>query len=78
MFEQRESPNLEVEIIEQLATLSSNGNWHKEFNIVQWGDNIAKYDIRSWNKNHSKAGKGITFTLEEIKILKKALDLMDI
>ena len=50
----------------------------KEVNIVQWGDSIAKYDIRSWNKDHSRAGKGISLSLQEIKELKKILNKLEI
>lgn len=65
-------------IIENLGVLSENGSWKKEFNIVQWGDSIAKYDIRSWNKDHSRAGKGISLSLQEIKELKKILNKLEI
>ena len=66
------------EIVEELATLSESGKWKKQLNIVQWGDNIAKYDIRSWNEDKTKSGKGITLTIEEIRALKKALNSLDI
>lgn len=69
---------LKFEVIEELATLSESGTWKKQLNIVQWGDNIAKYDIRSWNQDHSKSGKGITLNLQELVELKKALNAMDI
>lgn len=78
MSEEKEVRELSFEVVEQLATLSETGNWKKQLNIVQWGDNIAKYDIRSWNKEYTKSGKGITLTLQELIVLKKALNMMDI
>ena len=62
-MEEKESRTLRVEVVEELATLSESGTWKKQLNIVQWGDNIAKYDIRSWNQDHTKSGKGITLNL---------------
>ena len=78
MYDTKQPTDFDVEIVEEIAVLSSSGNWSKELNVVQWGDNIAKYDIRTWTKNHVKAGKGIAFTLEELRNLKKALNSMDI
>lgn len=77
-MEEKESRTLRVEVVEELATLSESGTWKKQLNIVQWGDKIAKYDIRSWNQDHTKSGKGITLNLQELIELKKALNLMDI
>ena len=77
-MEEKESRTLRVEVVEELATLSESGTWKKQLNIVQWGDNIAKYDIRSRNQDHTKSGKGITLNLQELIELKKALNLMDI
>lgn len=78
MSEEKESRSINFEIVEELAILSESGNWAKELNIVQWGDNIAKYDIRAWNKDHTKSGKGVTLTLPELVALKKALNMLDI
>ena len=72
------SPNYSYEVVEVLATLSESGKWKKELCIVQWGDNIAKYEIRPWNEDHTKFGKGVTLSLPELKELKKALASMDI
>ena len=69
---------MEYEIVEVLATLSESGKWKKQLNIVRWGDNIAKYDIRSWNDDKSKSGKGVTLTIEELRALKKALNTLDL
>lgn len=61
-----------VEHIEDLTDANDKG-WKKEFNRVKWGD--AKepvYDIRSWNEDHTKMGKGITLSYEELALLCQA------
>ena len=69
---------LKFTVVEEIAVLSEAGNWNKELNIVKWGDNEPKYDIRTWNNGRTRAGKGITLSLEEIKELKKALNSLDV
>lgn len=66
------------EIVQTIGTLSESGTWKKELNIVQWGDNIAKYDIRAWNADHTKSGKGVTLSAEELKSLKTLLNTIDL
>lgn len=58
------------EIIERIAVLSENASgWRKELTLTKWFDNEPKYDIRDWNNNYSKCGKGITLTKEELNSL---------
>ena len=66
------------EIVQTIGTLSESGTWKKELNIVQWGDNIAKYDIRAWNADHTKSGKGVTLSAEELKSLKNLLNSIEL
>lgn len=64
------------EVKETLAVLSeSTRGWRTELNLVSWNGNEPKYDIRSWNDDHTKMGKGITLTDEELRIL--AAELFD-
>ncbi|MDN5304012.1 MAG: hypothetical protein PWP46_891 [Fusobacteriaceae bacterium] len=70
---------LKFEIIEKLGILSEGSRgWKKEINLVSWNDRKAKADIRDWDENNEKMGKGITLTKEELKKLKKILDEIDI
>ncbi len=62
--------------IEVLST-SSKG-WTKELNLVSWNDKQAKYDIREWDPEHSKMGKGLTFTEDELRKLRDILNEMNI
>lgn len=65
---------LKYTIIDTLAVLSEKkGGWKKELNLVAWGDNEPKYDIRDWSEDHSKMGKGVTLSEDELNALKEAL-----
>ncbi len=66
------------EIVKNITTLSSSRNgWVKEFNLVSFNDAPPKYDIRTWDPNHEKMGKGVTLNKEEIQILKDAINTLD-
>ena len=62
------------EIIKTLAVLSTErSGWTKEINLVSYNDAPPKYDIRSWDPNHEKMGKGVTLSKEEMKIFLDAI-----
>lgn len=67
--------DLKFEIVEEIGVVSEGSKgWKTELNIIKWGDNNPKYDLRSWNPEHTKMGKGVTLTSEELKSLKKILN----
>ena len=67
-------PEIKYEITQSIACLSEEKNgWTKELNLVSWNGNVPKYDIRSWSADHSKMGKGITLTKEELVQLASVL-----
>ncbi len=69
---------IKFEIKKNLGTLSSNSKgWAKEINLVSWNDRPAKADIRDWDSNYKKMGKGLTFTKEELLKLKDILNKID-
>lgn len=41
--------------------------WLKEVNLVSWNGNAPKIDIRDWDENHERCGKGITLTESEAR-----------
>jgi hypothetical protein len=49
-------------------------SWNKEVNLVSWNKRPAKLDIRSWKRDHSECGKGITLNREEAEKLLKLLN----
>ena len=66
--------DIKFEIKETIGVLSESAKgWTKELNLVSWNDKDPKYDIREWSTDHSKMGKGVTLTSEE---LKKLTDLL--
>ncbi len=65
--------NFKYEIVEKIAILSEKGKWTKELNKVSWNDREAKYDIRDWNHDDGKMGKGITLSEEELEKLTEAI-----
>ncbi|MFZ7131846.1 MAG: YdbC family protein [Eubacteriales bacterium] len=65
--------DLKYEIIEKIAILSTKGAWTKELNKVRWNDRPVKYDLRDWNHEGGKIGKGATLTDDEVQKLKEVL-----
>lgn len=60
-------------IEEKLLVLSESKNgWTKELNRVSFNNAEPKYDIRTWNPDHTKMGKGITLSNEEFQVLLEA------
>lgn len=68
-------PDIKYKIVEKIAVLSTTEKgWSKELNLISWNEREPKYDLRDWNENHDKMGKGITLTKEELIQLKEALN----
>ena len=66
---------LKFEITERIGVLSENAKgWTKDLNKVSWNEREPKYDLREWNPDHSRMGKGITLTDEEVETLKAILN----
>lgn len=61
------------EIVRELGVLSTrrfNGEVRNtEINIVSWNRRDPKFDIRTWNEDHSSMSRGITLTGAEIRKL---------
>lgn len=70
---------IKFEIKETVGTLSESAKgWKKELNLISWNEKVAKYDIRDWDAEHKKMGKGATLTVGELKKLRDALNGMDL
>ena len=66
---------LKYDIVERLGVLSEDAKgWKKELNLVSWNERAPKYDLRSWNAEHTRMSKGITLTKEEVEILSSLLE----
>ena len=67
-------PEIKFEIIKNIGTLSeSSKGWTKELNLISWNGREPKYDIRDWDPEYQKMGKGVTLTEEELMKLKGLL-----
>ena len=55
------------EITKELGVISE-GKYNIELNMVSWNDREPN-DIRSWSPDHSRMGKGISLTEEEMERL---------
>ncbi len=70
---------LKYEITEKIGVLSENAKgWTKELNMVSWNEYEPKYDIREWSPDHSRMGKGVTLTADELANLKELLNGIDL
>ncbi len=55
------------EIVKHIGKLSYiNNGYTKELNFISWNNREPVYDIRTWNQEHTKYGKGVTLTLREM------------
>jgi len=69
---------LKYEIIKNIGVLSeTEKGWKKELNLVKWNEYAPKYDIRDWNEDHTRMGKGITLTEDEIEKLKNIINHLE-
>ncbi len=67
------------DIKNKLGIIGQNkSGWTTELNLVSWGGRDPKFDIRSWSPDHSKMGKGVTLTKEELLSLKELLENSEI
>lgn len=69
---------IKFEIRKHLGVIGENAKgWKKEVNMVSWNDRKPKLDIRDWDENHEKMGKGVTLNCDEVQELKKLLNNID-
>ncbi|PRR77320.1 hypothetical protein CLLI_24930 [Clostridium liquoris] len=70
---------IKFEIKESVGALSeSPKGWKKELNLISWNDKEPKYDLRDWDAEHKKMGKGVTLTADELKKLRDILNGMEL
>ncbi|OJF77402.1 MAG: hypothetical protein BKP49_02760 [Treponema sp. CETP13] len=71
--------NFTFKITKGLGIISTNSKgWALELNMVSWNEREPKYDIRTWDPNHEKMGKGITLKKEEVLQLKQILNSLEL
>ena len=67
----RDMGDIKFEILEHILDLTepNSRGYTKELNIVSWNGNMKKYDIREWNEDHTRMGKGVTLSYEEMALI---------
>ncbi len=71
-------PEIKFEVINTIGVLSeSSKGWTKELNLISWNGREPKYDIREWDPEHQKMGKGVTLSEDELRRLKVLLGEID-
>lgn len=69
---------IKFEITKELGILSESAKgWSKEVNMVSWNEREPKLDIREWDPEHEKMGKGLTFSKDEMMKLKEILNQIE-
>lgn len=70
--------DIKFKIEKELGKISeSTKGWKKELNLISWNDKEAKYDLREWDVEHKKMGKGVTLSVDELKALKELLNKIE-
>jgi hypothetical protein len=70
---------IKYEIIKTITVLSTSASgWSKELNLISWNDREPKYDLRDWSADHTKMGKGVTLTKDELLALKELLNTTEL
>lgn len=68
------SPEIKYEIINELGPIPADkGSMRLELNRISWNGNEPKYDLRRWNPNRDKMGKGVTMSEKELIALYELL-----
>lgn len=59
------------EIIEEIGQVGkpTASGWSTRLNLISWNGGSPKLDIRSWNEDMSRMGKGVSFSKEDAKDL---------
>ncbi|WP_407941577.1 YdbC family protein [Metabacillus schmidteae] len=71
--------NIKYEIQENVGTISEGAKgWKRELNLISWNNRDPKYDLRDWDEQHEKMGKGLTLSKEELIKLRDLLNGLDL
>lgn len=66
--------DLQFEIINHIGILSTSpSGWTTELNRISWNGKEPRYDLRAWSPDHTKMGKGITLSEDDIIALSEIL-----
>ena len=72
-----EKEMITYKIVEHIGVVEDTGRgWHTELNRISWNGNPPKLDLRSWNEDRSRMGKGLTLTEEAGQKLRELLNML--
>lgn len=65
------SKEFSYEIIEEIGQVGNPtpSGWSTRLNLISWNGGTPKLDIRSWNEDMSRMGKGVSLSKEDAKDL---------
>lgn len=64
------SDNISYKIIRNIGVLPNDGkSWNKKLKLVSWNEAEPKYDLRPWNPEDRRLGRGVTMTENELRSL---------
>ena len=73
----RTNDNFSFEIKKDFGAFGE-GEWQKHLTLISWNGGEPKYDLRPWNPDMTRMGKGVTLTDSELYdllcLLETALD----
>ena len=73
-----ENREFKFSIVRHIGVLAEGTKgWKKEVNLVSWNERPPKLDLREWDENHVKMGKGVTLSLQEAGILRDLISDLD-
>ena len=71
--------NIKYDIQQNFGIISEGAKgWKRELNLISWNDRDPKYDLRDWDEQHEKMGKGLTLSKDEIIKLRDLLNSMEL
>lgn len=65
------------DVLAEIGTVEEGSRQDTIVKIISWNDGDPKLDIRKWNKEDEKMGKGISISLENIQKLRDLLDQIE-
>lgn len=70
--------DLKFEIKKNLGVIGQSlKGWKKELNLVSWNEREPRMDIREWDEEHKRMGKGVTLNKQEFSKLKELINDVD-
>lgn len=65
------------DVLAEIGTVEEGSRQDTIVKIISWNGGDPKLDIRKWNKEDEKMGKGISISLENVQKLRDLLDQIE-